>query len=141
MTTFDTDIEHGRYVRFYVEVSAPTSRRDPGRYRALVDTGATTSAATRDVIERLGITASGIESVNTPIGQVQTDTFDLDIALPVNTSTAASAWGDGYSYGTPHAVIAIGLGRRVSDCDIVLGMDVLSKLCFTMCDGRFEMHS
>lgn len=91
MATFDTDIEHGRYVRFYVEVSAPTSRRDPGRHRALVDTGATTSAATRDVMERLGITASGIESVNTPIGQVQTDTFDLDIALPVNTSNAASA--------------------------------------------------
>ncbi|MDE0498384.1 MAG: aspartyl protease family protein [Acidimicrobiaceae bacterium] len=141
MTTFDTDIEHGRYVRFYVEVSAPTSRRNPARYRALVDTGATTSAATRDVIERLGITATGIESVSTPIGQVQTDTFDLDIALPVNTPDAASAWGDGYLYGTPHAVIAIGLGRRISDCDIVLGMDVLSRLCFTMCDGRFEIHS
>lgn len=141
MTTFDTDIEHGRYVRFYVEISAPASRRDPARYRALVDTGATTSAATREVIERLGITASGIETVNTPIGQVQTDTFDLDIALPVNTPSAAGAWGDGYAYGTAHAVIAIGLGRRISDCDIVLGMDVLSRLCFTMCDGRFKMHS
>ena len=141
MTTFDTDIEQGRYVRFYVEVSAPTSERNPARYRALVDTGATTTAATREVIERLEVTASGIETVNTPIGRVQTDTFDLDIALPVNTPGAASAWGDGYAYGTAHAVIAIGLSRRISDCDIVLGMDVLSRVCFTMCDGRFEMHS
>ena len=141
MTTFETDIEHGRYVRFYVEVSAPASEQDPARYRALVDTGATTTAATHEVIERLGVTASGIEIVNTPIGQVQTDTFDLDIALPVDTPDAASAWGDGYTYGRAHAVIAIGLGRRISDCDIVLGMDVLSRLCFTMCDGRFEMHS
>ena len=99
MTAFGTDIEQGRYVRFYVEVSAPTSRQVPARYRALVDTGATTSGATREVIERLGITTSGIETVSAAIGRAQTDTFDLDIAVPVDTPDAA-AWGDGHTYGS-----------------------------------------
>ena len=99
MTAFGTDIEQDRYVRFYVEVSAPTSRQAPARYRALVDTGATTSGATREVIERLGITTSGIETVSAAIGRAQTDTFDLDIAVPVDTPDAA-AWGDGHTYGS-----------------------------------------
>ena len=140
MPRFDTEIEWNRYVRFYVEVSAPASQLPAVRHRALVDTGATTSAATLAVIEQLQAGTNGIETVVTPSGRMQADTYDLDIAMPSNTPGAGGAWGDGYVYGPPRAVIAIGLRRRISDCDIVLGMDVLSTLCFTMCDGWFEMN-
>ena len=43
-------------------------QQDPSQYRVLIATETTATTATREVIERLGVTASGTEIVNMPIG-------------------------------------------------------------------------
>ena len=94
----------------------------PPEFKAIWDTGATSSVITQKVIDQCGLKPTGMATVHTAQGTTTTETFLVGIFLPnkVVFPTVAVSKGD------------------IHDVDVLIGMDIISggDFAVTNKDGK-----
>jgi hypothetical protein len=80
-------------------------------FNALWDTGATNSVITKKVAEKLGLIPTGVSIVHGVSGQIQVETYSVNISLPNNVMILSLRVTEGI----------------LGDFDVLIGMDVISK--------------
>lgn len=91
-------------------------------FQGLWDTGATNSVITKNVIDRLGLVATGIETVFHAGGQSVVGTYLVNILLPNNIGIHSLRVSEDLLKGV----------------DVLIGMDIIALGDFTIClhDGK-----
>lgn len=107
--------------------SPPATPVTPATVTAIWDTGATATAITQNVVDRLGLIATGMTKVNTAAGESVTSTYLINIRLPNRVGFA---------------------GLQVTCCvltpgvDVLIGMDIIGSGDFAVsCHGGQTMMS
>ncbi|WP_419554240.1 retroviral-like aspartic protease family protein [Candidatus Poriferisodalis sp.] len=124
-----------------VLVAASETADDRHAFKALVDTGATGTAVSQAVIDALRVASCGVRQTSTADGSVvDADEYMLCVHIPVRT-TSMSADGNAVveDYRSTATVKAIQLGFDTSACDVIVGMDMLSRYHITMFNNQFVM--
>lgn len=108
------------------------------RFNALLDTGATLSMITPEVIQKLGLAPTGKKQTSlTPTGPIVGDTYLLDIGFTVPAQQGTS--------GLPlhkkfFNCTAIQMPGTIGECPIAIGMDVLACTGLTLLpNGKFYL--
>ena len=123
-------------------VSLPTERgdNDPREFEALVDTGAQCTMVTRRVVERVGAEQIGIRQFMPASGRPQaTALYRLSIAVPVSETDAEGI--PSFTFARGGTVPVMLLPFDPSDCEVLLGMDILTKFHITMCSRQFFLSN
>lgn len=81
------------------------------RFRAVWDTGATSSVITPEVVALCDLKPTGRVRVNSVFGVEETDTFLVSINLPSNYLASG---------------VSVPLGRLGRGVDVLIGMDIIS---------------
>lgn len=84
----------------------------PERFKAIWDTGATSTAISSQVVRKCGLAPTGMTRVETAQGTCRSRTYLINIGLPNNVAFA--------ELGVAEAQIA-------GDAEILIGMDIISK--------------
>jgi hypothetical protein len=95
----------------HVEICIPNSGTRL-KVNAIWDTGATGSAITTNVINKLGLIPTGMVQVHTANGVVPQPTFIIDIGLPNRVIV--------------QDITATGVDALSGGCDVLIGMDVIN---------------
>jgi len=98
-------------------------RPKPSSYKAIWDTGATGSVITSKVVQDLSLKATGVQQVQTSKGHYTANTYDINIILP---------------NGVGFAQLEVIDGDIGGDCDVLIGMDIISQGDFAVTnkDGK-----
>ena len=122
--------------------------------RALIDTGASSTCIVQECVDELGLIPIGKTSITTASSYCEVDRYMVDLAIPV-TQTALipvekddgnrdaelvageTHWWAHIQYRI-HSIPAIGKDHD-RGFDIILGMDILSKMHITMFNGEIIM--
>ena len=139
MPTFVKRVEDNRVlIQVAAAIEADGSELDH-RFMALVDTGATMTAVTHNLVNRIGAASVGRTSFVPASGQpVESNLFGLHLAIPVETPTGE---GDVHTCAAGGPLVVFELPYHPPDYDVLLGMDVLSRLHITMHGGSFIMSN
>lgn len=79
---------------------------------AIWDTGATASVITQDIVDKLNLKPTGMSRVSTANGVAEQNTYIVDIQLPNDV--------------TIKDVTVTGISSLPSNCDVLVGMDIIS---------------
>jgi predicted aspartyl protease len=106
-----------------VEIIVPNTNTSL-KVNAIWDTGASATAITQNVVDKLGLLPTGITNVNTANGTALQNTYIVDVGLPNQvkvkdvTVTAAAAFSGG--------------------CDVLIGMDIIGLGDFSVTNYNDE---
>ena len=106
------------------------------RFAAKVDSGATNTAVTHQVIQTLGFPNPIGRETYTTAGRelVEADVYGLHVAVPVDTTPV-------YLVGGLLSVAELPLEYQANTHDVLLGMDLLQRFHITMWNGNFIMSN
>lgn len=100
-----------RVLRTAINIFIPNTGSSCSVY-AIWDTGATSCAISKSVVQRLGLMPTGMTDVHTANGIAQQRIYTIDIALP-----------NGVRIG---GITATEIDGLASNCDALIGMDVIT---------------
>lgn len=105
----------------YADVAAADGKGG-SRITALIDTGATVTGVSQNVVRRLGLLPINNDKhiINTAGGNVGMRTYKVAIRLIGNNNAKSGA----------HVMDIVGLPFASHDFDMLLGTDILSRCCF-----------
>ncbi len=135
MPTFVKRVENNT---IHIQVEVALAERQPSqRFVARVDTGATATAVTSKVVQRLGSPDSIGRNRYGTAGReiVEANVYGLHVAVPVSTESGETIFVRG------GALTVFELPHQPSDYDVLLGMDFLKRFHITMWDGNFIMSN
>lgn len=145
MPTLSITIENDRIlvIAQIAIVRTPGQYGPPALFPALVDTGATFTAITQDVMEILHPNPVGPSSFTTADGaQHETEKYMMRVDIPINQPVAQP---DGTIMPAVHVVGAeltvTRLPDQPPDHAVVLGLDFLTRFHITMWDGLFILSN
>ncbi len=119
--------------------------------RALVDTGASNTCIAQECADELGLIPVGKTTITTASNNCNVNQYVVDIAIPVTNTTLKPIKSDNkenfveqvigeehwaHAQQKVHSIPEIGKDRGF---DVILGMDILSKMHITMFDGTIIM--
>ncbi len=117
--------------------------------RALVDTGASNTCIAQECADELGLIPVGKTTITTASNNCDVNKYMVDFAIPVTTTLmpikengqefveqviGEEHWA--HARRNIHSIPEIGKDRGF---DVILGMDILSKMHITMFDGTIIM--
>ena len=149
MPTFDVPISEDGTIILFVGVAVPNTdspdvQPDLHRFRALVDTGATTTAVTQKVVDAVGAVAFAKGRVIVANGEiVLVDRYRMMVAIPITTIQKIDDKNidkETYFSGGELAVLHLD-NEESSGYDVLLGMDLLNKFHITMYGGHFILSN
>ena len=91
--------------------------------RAILDTGATHTAVSKQLAESLQLVPSGKTKVLTAAGQQEVNTYQVDVLLPFGSAVAPIERLPITEYEAP---------RESAEPQVLLGMDVIERGCLTI---------
>ncbi len=119
--------------------------------RALIDTGATNTCITQEFVDELGLIPVAQQSMMTAGEPCEVNQYQVDIAIPVTTTALQAVKENGKetmriipigeeNWGhAQHKVNAIPSVGKDRGFEVILGMDILSKMHITMFAGQIIM--
>ncbi len=90
--------------------------------KAIWDTGATGSAITRTIVDKLNLVPTGMAIVATASGEKRMNTYTVDILLP--------------KVVVIKGIVATEVDALASDCDALIGMDIITLGDFSITNLR-----
>ena len=105
-----------------VEVFIPNTQTSL-KILAIWDTGASSSAITQDIVDTLGLSATGVSSVNTAAGLALQNTFIVDVRLP-NAVTVSGVTVTGIP--------------SIAGANMLIGMDIIGLGDFSVTNFNNE---
>jgi len=96
------------------------------KYKGVWDTGASGTVITKEVVENLGLKPTGQTYVYTAKGKVMTNTYLVNIYLPMNVVIQG---------------VNVTEGDLMPDTNLLIGMDIITMgdFCITHKDGKTKM--
>ena len=119
--------------------------------RALIDTGASSTCISQEYADKLQLIPIGKSSITTAGNNCDVNRYKIDFAIPVETTALQTTERDGkkiikqiiigeehwaHAQHKIHSIPSIGKDRGF---DVILGMDILSKMHITMFGGEIIM--
>lgn len=119
--------------------------------RALIDTGASNTCISQEYADELQLIPIGKSSITTAGNNCEVSRYKIDFAIPVATTALQTTEKDGKKITKPivigeehwahaqhkiHSITSIGKDRGF---DVILGMDILSKMHITMFNSEIIM--
>ena len=137
----------------YQDGSAESLIIDAEPKRALIDTGASSTCITLECAGELGLITTGKTSIETASDHCEVDRYMVDLAIPVTDTILRPVEKEdgnqevqlvpGKTHWWAHARYIIhsipAVGGRDRGFDVILGMDILSKMHITMFNGEIIM--
>lgn len=100
-------------------------------YRALLDTGATISAISPNVVDSLGVKADGWRDVTGVHGTTDTATYTVSIVVPIEEDVAGPDDEGTYTFFRGANLEVASLSFQPASFDVLLGMDILEDFHLT----------
>ena len=124
-----------------VQVSKPSlkpeERSEGLSFRALLDTGATITAVSQNVVDGLNLHPHGWQPVQGVHGIVNTPTYALNLAVPI-TEHVMSRRGAAFKTFSRGANLEVAmLNAQPQTFDVLFGMDLLEDFHLTMHADQF----
>jgi len=141
MPFFEGEIVEGQPI-INVAITPPNATEsDLGEsmFRALVDTGATITAISGEVVRKLNLVSIGREDLHGVTGVKTVPVHRIALHIPITElhSTKTQVFAHEYwKHMTPVSAMEI-LGSE--NFDVLLGMDILTHCHFTMFNGKFTL--
>ncbi|MYE53650.1 MAG: retroviral-like aspartic protease [Chloroflexi bacterium] len=127
MPSFEQQITNNRII---IAVRVSRQGEDVPYRRALVDTGATITAISPNVVSELGLSPIGLASTTVASGQ-QVDTYQYysRVDIPIGHYIDQAPPTD---FLMGRQLTVVGLPYQPNDYDVILGMDIIGMFHITM---------
>ncbi len=131
-----------REIRLFVAISIgspPSARTEPKSYPAILDTGAQGTMISQKVVDEGKLSSIGFTDIIPVSGDpIQTEKYRVKVDIPIGDQIEASGGGAGAWLNLRGKEIEVSLlPFQPENFDVLLGMDFLSEVHFTMYKDEF----
>ena len=119
--------------------SPPSARTEPKSYAAILDTGAQGTMISRKVVDEGKLSSIGFTDIIPVSGApIQTEKYRVRVDIPIGDQMETSGGGAGPLLNLRGKEIEVSLlPFQPENFDVLLGMDFLSEVHFTMYKDEF----
>ena len=141
MPTFRGRVEN-REIRLFVAISIgspPSARTEPKSYPAILDTGAQGTMISQKVVDEGKLSSIGFTDIIPVSGDpIQTEKYRVRVDIPIGDQLETPGGGAGPWLNLRGKEIEVSLlPFQPENFDVLLGMDFLSEVHFTMYKDEF----